>query len=244
MSDQNQWPKPGETNPDRDGVTGQPGAGQPTGQPTSGPQGSGQPGQYGQPPQYGQASQYGQSPQHGQTGQYGQQEYGQQPQYGQQGQPGSGAPQNPYAAPQQQYGQPGQYGQQQYGQQQYGQQSYQQQYAQNPYASSGYQPYVQRPKLNTLSVLSIVFGLAGVLPFFWFIAILTGPTGAILGHVALGKLKTNGERGRALALTGIIAGWVVTAIWILVVVILVATGFGSSRYADYGYDSGSGAFIL
>ncbi|WP_022906998.1 DUF4190 domain-containing protein [Curtobacterium sp. B18] len=96
--------------------------------------------------------------------------------------------------------------------------------------------------MNTLSVLAIVFGLAGALPFFWFIGILLGPTGAILGHIALGKLKTSGERGRGLALTGVIAGWVVTGIWILVVIILVATGFGSSRYSDYsGYDSG--AFI-
>ncbi|MFJ7288895.1 DUF4190 domain-containing protein [Curtobacterium sp. NPDC098951] len=270
MSDQNQWPKPGET-PDG-GASSSPSS---AAHPESGPGTSGQ-----------GASEGTAAPQN---------PYGAPAQP--QGQPGSGAPQNPYAAPGQQnpyaapghqnpYAAPGQ--QNPYaapGQQNpYAAPSQQNPYAapgqqnpyaapgqhnpyaapgqhnpyaapgqQNPYASAGqqnpyayastgYQPYAQRPKVNTLSVLAIVFGLAGALPFFWFIGILLGPTGAILGHIALGKLKTSGERGRGLALTGVIAGWVVTGIWILVVIILVATGFGSSRYSDYsGYDSG--AFI-
>ncbi|WP_139196692.1 DUF4190 domain-containing protein, partial [Curtobacterium sp. MMLR14_014] len=83
---------------------------------------------------------------------------------------------------------------------------------QNPYAAAGYQPYAQRPKTNTLAILSIVFGL-GAIPLF-FMAILLGPAGAILGHLALGRIKQTGESGRALALTGVIAGWVMTGVWI------------------------------
>ena len=237
MSDQNQWPKPGEQQSDGQrpdasapapGSAAEPnGYGQDTQRPAGQPQYGQQ--QYGQQPsgqsQYGQ--QYGQQPS-------GQQQYGQQPsgqpQYGQQ--PQYGAPQNPYA---QQQGQQNPYAQQQ------GQQAQYNPYApQNPYAAGGYQPYAQRPKTNILAILSIVFGL-GAIPLF-FMAVLLGPAGAILGHVALGKLKHNGEQGRGLALTGIIAGWVMLGVWILWVAFLFWIGtHAGSRYSDYGSDSGSGS---
>lgn len=214
VSDQNEWPKPGETTPG--GTTGGTTGGQPEATPApenpyAAPQ---QPNPYGQP---------------------------QQPPYGQQ---------NPYAAPQQQqqpqnqYGQQNPYGQQQPGQNPYGQQPQQQQpYAPaGAYGPTGYQPYAQRPKTNTLAILSIVFGLAAI-PM-WFIAILLGPAGAILGHVALGKIKQNGEAGRGLALTGIIAGWVMAGIWLIwVVFVFIIAVAGHTGYSDYGYDSGTGAFL-
>ncbi|WIE74021.1 DUF4190 domain-containing protein [Curtobacterium sp. MCJR17_020] len=91
-------------------------------------------------------------------------------------------------------------------------------------------------------MLSIVFGLAAV-PM-WFIAILLGPAGAILGHVALRKIKQNGEAGRALALTGIIAGWVMTGIWLIWIAFIIFLGvIGQSSYPTYDYDSGTGAFL-
>lgn len=258
MSDQNQWPKPGEQQPDdqrRDASAPAPGsAAEPNGYGQDTPQqqyGSQQQPQYGQQSQHG--AQYGQQPQYGaQPGQYGQS--GQQPQYGaQQGQ--HGQQQGQYGQSGQYGAQPGQYGQQQYGQaqqpqygapqNQHGQQpgQYNPYAQQNPYAPAGYQPYAQRPKTNLLAILSIVFGL-GAIPLF-FIAILLGPAGAIMGHVALGKLKHNGEQGRGLALTGIIAGWVMTAVWILWVVVLAVTIGHSGGYSDYGTDFGSdsGAFV-
>ncbi|MEK6345621.1 MAG: DUF4190 domain-containing protein, partial [Curtobacterium sp.] len=135
-----------------------------------------------------------------------------------------------------------QYGGQQYGQQQYGQQQYGQQYA-GQYAAAGYQPYAQRPRTNTLSILSIVFAFAGIL--IWPIIILTSPAGAIMGHLALGKIKQTGESGRGLALTGVIGGWIMTALYILGIVaffalIGVANSHGTSVHDDGGT---SGAFI-
>lgn len=259
MSDQNQWPKPGEQQPDGQ----QPASQDPT---ASAPA----PGSAAEPNGYGQDTQ--------QPNPYAPQDPAQQPnpyapqppQYGAPEQPQYGAPQqNPYAAPQQpQYGAPQQQNpyaapqQPQYGAPQNpyaasapGSAPYAGQgapgsapYA-NPYApagaysNAGYQPYAQRPKTNILAILSIVFGL-GAIPFF-FIAILLGPAGAILGHVALGKIKQNGEQGRGLALTGIIAGWVMTGVWILwIVVVVFAIGHSGGGYYDDNYDYGStGAFI-
>ncbi|KQS10149.1 hypothetical protein ASG04_06135 [Curtobacterium sp. Leaf183] len=233
MSDQNQWPKPGEQQSDGqrpDASAPAPGsAAEPNGYGQDTPQQPyGQ--QAGQTPPYGQqpaGQPYGQQP----TGQqYGQQpagqQYGQQP-YGQSQQPQYGAPQNPYAQQNPYVQQQGQHGQQgQY----------------DPYAAGGYQPYAQRPKTNILAILSIVFGL-GAIPLF-FMAVLLGPAGAILGHVALGRLKHNGEQGRGLALTGIIAGWVMLGVWILWVAFLFWIGTHANDYSDYGTGTGSGTGAL
>ncbi|MFJ6172263.1 DUF4190 domain-containing protein [Curtobacterium sp. NPDC092190] len=257
MSDQNQWPKPGESSGGDDGrqqQDGQSGSQQPANP-------SAQPSQ-GTP--YGQGQQASGAP-------YGQ---GQQPSgnpYAQQSQQGnphaaSGPQHNPYA-PQSQQGNP--YAQQSQQGNPYAQQSHQgNPYAQqshqgnpyaasspqqnlyapqqggnpyaSPYATSGYQPYAQRPKTNTLAILSIVFAFAGVV--IWPIVILTSPAGAIMGHIALGKIKQTGEGGRGLALAGVIGGWVLTGLYVLFAVIFIIAIASSHSSSDpYGYDSG--AFI-
>lgn len=146
---------------------------------------------------------------------------------------------------QQQYGGQHHDGQQYGGQQQYGQYAPPQYGAQpysGPYASTGYQPYAQRPKTSTLAILSIVFAYAGIL--IWPIIILTSPAGAIMGHVALGKIKQTGEGGRGLALAGIIGGWVLTGLWILGVGSLIAFSIATRSSYDSYDTSGTGAFIL
>lgn len=237
MSDQNQWPKPGESSGGDDGrqqQDGQSGSQQPANP-------SAQPSQ-GTP--YGQGQQASGAP-------YGQ---GQQPSgnpYAQQSQQGnphaaSGPQHNPYA-PQSQQGNP--YAQQSHQGNPYAASSPQQNpyapqqggnpYA-SPYATSGYQPYAQRPKTNTLAILSIVFAFAGVV--IWPIVILTSPAGAIMGHIALGKIKQTGEGGRGLALAGVIGGWVLTGLYVLFAVIFIIAIASSHSSSDpYGYDSG--AFI-
>nr|WP_246328246.1 DUF4190 domain-containing protein [Curtobacterium pusillum] len=90
--------------------------------------------------------------------------------------------------------------------------------------------------------MSIVFAFGGVI--IWPLVILTSPAGAIMGHIALGKIKQSGEGGRGLALAGIIGGWVLTGLFVLVVgliIVLTAVGSSYSDNYDYGYDSG--AFI-
>jgi len=257
VSDQNQWPKPGESNdpsarqqhegqrPDGSQRDGQQSGDQqpPRSAPSNGSQdpwsrsgqgaaAQGATGGYTAPqgttggytaPQGQQGDRSGQ-----QAPQYGQQNaYGQQPQYGQPGQ------QNPYGQPGQQnpYAQPGQ--QNPYAQQQGNP------YA-APYATGGYQPYAQRPKTNTLAILSIVFAFAGII--IWPIVILSSPAGAIMGHIALGKIKRTGEAGRGLALAGIIGGWVLTGLYILFAAIFIIAIASSHGYSD-SYDYDPGAFI-
>ena len=95
-----------------------------------------------------------------------------------------------------------------------------------------------------LAILSLVFALGGII--IWPLIILTSPAGAIMGHVALGKVKRTGEQGRGLALAGIICGWALTALWIIGVVAFFAI-IGSHSYSDYNPDTstfggnGSGA---
>jgi len=165
-----------------------------------------------------QPGQYGQSQQPGQAQQYGQpQQYGQ---YGaaQQNPFGAHDPyakQNPYAAPQ-------------YG-------------AGDPYRASTHNPYAPRPT-STLAILSIVFAFGGII--IWPIIILTSPAGAIMGHIALGKIKQTGEGGRGLALAGIIGGWILTGLFIMIVALVWISIANASDYSDYSdYSSNSGAFV-
>ncbi|MDR6572223.1 hypothetical protein J2X60_000859 [Curtobacterium sp. 320] len=242
MSDQNQWPKPGET-PDGTASSvpssaAQPDSGQPQQYGASAPEAPAAApndpwGQSGQQAHPGYGAPQGSNPYAAPQNPYAAPQQPQQPQNpyaAQQPQNPYGAPQqqNPYAAPQNPYAAPGQ------------QNPYAAPGQQNPYAPAGYQPYAQRPKTNTLAILSIVFGL-GAIPLF-FMAILLGPAGAILGHLALGRIKQTGESGRALALTGVIAGWVMTGVWILWIIGLFAFASMGSSYSNYD-DYGSGAFI-
>ncbi|PZE94567.1 DUF4190 domain-containing protein [Curtobacterium sp. MCBD17_008] len=244
-----------------------------SGQPTSGQQSPyATPGQSGSHAAYGsQAGQYGshQAGRYGSQNQYGAQQAGSN-QYGsQQAGQGQYGSQNPYGASnpyggqnpsgsQGQYG--GQkassqspYGQQPHGQQQYGQQSYGAQQGTaagyNPYAASSPYAYGQQQKTSVLAILSIVFAFGGLL--FGPLTILTSPAGAIMGHVALGRIKQTGEQGRGLALAGIIGGWIITALAVIGVVGFILFAVFASQnpnyggYDDYnGYDTSSTAAVI
>ncbi len=236
MSDQNQWPKPGESTPD-----GGASANQPAPEPGA-PSSAAQP-EFGQPQQYGASAPEGSSeaPQNPYAAPSN--PYAAPGQSGPQGQPGYGAPQNPYAAPQNPYAPPSNpyAAPQQPNANPYGAQQGSNPYAAPAYAPGGYQPYAQRPKTNVLAILSIVFAFGGII--IWPLIILTSPAGAIMGHIALGKIKQSGEGGRGLALAGVIGGWVLTGLFILIVglFIIIGVAAGNSSNYDYGYDSG--AFI-
>lgn len=252
MSEQNEWPKPGETNPGNDASARE-----------QAPSSAAQPGSGG-PQQYGASAP--EAPSAAPTDPWAQSGQGAAAQGASEGhtapQNPYGAPQNPYAAPQNPYAAPGQAG---YGAPQnpyaapqgpngnpYGAQGDSNPYAapQNPYAapagyaSAGYQPYAQRPKTNVLAILSIIFAFGGFI--IWPLIILTSPAGAIMGHIALGKIKQSGEGGRGLALAGVIGGWIMTGLFILFVGAFVIFGIIAGTHGGYSdYDSGydSGAFI-
>ncbi|ARJ07042.1 hypothetical protein GCM10010988_23940 [Cnuibacter physcomitrellae] len=148
---------------------------------------------------------------------YSQQPYGQPDPAAAYGQPQSYAPAPP-APPS--YGQP--YPQQQpYGQPQ-------------PY---GYpSPYPALPPYEPLAIASIsVAGGAAILGFFLTFLAVGAVVGAILGLVALSRIKRTGNRGRGLAIAGTIVGFVVTGIGLLV--LIVAIGFFAVAVGSYGYPS-------
>jgi hypothetical protein len=68
-------------------------------------------------------------------------------------------------------------------------------------------PYVvaARPT-NGLALASMIVALAGLVSCIGF------PVGAILGHVALRQVRQTGEQGESYAKTGIIVGWIGTAL--------------------------------
>ncbi|RNE64066.1 DUF4190 domain-containing protein [Cryobacterium tepidiphilum] len=112
-------------------------------------------------------------------------------------------PRTPSSAPQYQpgAGQPGAYGQQ-YGQApQYGHQPY----GQQPYGQPG-----RSDKYNVLAIVSLVSAF-----FISLVAVITG-------HIALHQIKRTGEQGRALAITGLVLGYLGLLAGIIVAIIVIA----------------------
>lgn len=136
---------------------------------------------------------------------------GEQPQYGAPQQPQAQQP-NPYAqeygyAGQQQYTQPG-YGQapqQPYGQQPYGQQPYGQPYAQQPAA------YPQ-DRWNGMAI-------AGFVCSFLFSIV-----GLVLSIIGYNQTKKTGEKGKELALAGIIISGLSIVMTIVMIIAFVVIG--------------------
>lgn len=141
--------------------------------------------------------------------------------------------------PQDPYGSPSPYGQDPYGSQpEHGQNPYGQPPGspypqQDPYQAypSPYQPYPQAgyypaaPGNNNLSIASLVISLVGLL---CSLGPVLGPLGAILGHVALGQHKRNPALpGRGMAVAGTIIGWVVTALWIVLITVVILSMTGA-----------------
>ena len=89
------------------------------------------------------------------------------------------------------------------------------------------------PPTNTMAIVAMVLSLVGL------VTGITAIVGAILGHVALGQIKRTGEGGRQLALTAIIAGWIITGLGVLIgiglIIFYVAlfASFGAAGMYDY-----------
>lgn len=126
------------------------------------------------------------------------QPYGSQP-YG--GQPSG---EQPYAQ-QPGYGQPPASGQQPYAQQPYGGQ-----YAGGEYSGG----YTMAPKTNTMALVSLISSILG----FTAVPFLGSIVGIITGHMALRQIRDTGESGAGLAKAGLIIGYVVVALAILLLV--------------------------
>ncbi|MFI7123971.1 DUF4190 domain-containing protein [Amycolatopsis sp. NPDC049868] len=102
-----------------------------------------------------------------------------------------------------------------YGQQPSGQ--FEQPYGLQPYQPPPQQYYVQQPYMRPpdqgMAVASLVCSLIGLV--MCFPAIL----GIIFGHIALSKAKRGEAGGQGMAQAGMIIGYVVTALWLIPVIL-------------------------
>lgn len=130
----------------------------------------------------------------------------------------------PSYQPPPQYGQP-QYGQPQYNQAQYGQA----QYGQPQYF--GQPPYYGRPvEAKTLSIASMVCGIASVL-MGWLL--LPQFAAIITGHLALRREPS----GKGMSITGLVLGYLCLlgygAIWLLLIIGLAVAGTVGSNTGNF-----------
>jgi len=70
-------------------------------------------------------------------------------------------------------------------------------------------PPTNAPPTNTLAILALV------------LALIVPVGGIVCGHLALAQVKRTGEPGRDLALAGLIVGYVLTGIAVLVVILMI-----------------------
>lgn len=70
-------------------------------------------------------------------------------------------------------------------------------------------PYVVARPTNGMALAAMIVALAGLVTCIAF------PVGAVLGHVALKQVRQTGEQGEGYAKTGIIVGWIGTALAIV-----------------------------
>jgi hypothetical protein len=80
---------------------------------------------------------------------------------------------------------------------------------------------VRRPT-NGLAIASLIVSISS---FFaaclcYGVPGLLGALGAVLGHIARGQLRERGEEGHGLALAGVIVGWIVFGLSLLVIVVI------------------------
>lgn len=112
---------------------------------------------------------------------------------------------------------------------------------QDPYAQSYSQPpAVQHhyyggsmpvaPPTNGMATASLVCGLIG-----FFACGVTSVLAVIFGHVSLSQIKRTGEGGHGMAVTGLILGYLVSAGWLIILIlyILGAAMFAASSGSTY-----------
>lgn len=96
-----------------------------------------------------------------------------------------------------------------------------------------YQSYQQQPaataSTNTMAVISMISSIVG-----WFSFGVLCIVGVVLGHMSLKQMKTSGEGGRGMAITGLVVGYIGIAGWIigLIIFIVVVGALGVAAVAS------------
>ncbi|GAA4517262.1 hypothetical protein GCM10023159_30140 [Brevibacterium yomogidense] len=83
----------------------------------------------------------------------------------------------------------------------------------DPYAGAYPSTVASSNATNTMAILSLVFSLAGLVT-----SGVTCIVGIILGHIARNQIKRTGEQGAGLALAGLLTGYGLIGLWVLVFV--------------------------
>jgi len=85
-----------------------------------------------------------------------------------------------------------------------------------------YPGYAMTPSTNGLAIAALVLGIVCV---YWVTSILA----IIFGHIALSQIRVSGQRGRGLAIAGLVLGyaWLGLLALLIVVVAVVRTSVGT-----------------
>jgi len=93
----------------------------------------------------------------------------------------------------------------------------------NPYQAPPYAYGYQQPRhTEGMAIAALVVSCAGIIGVCtWGIGGILSAVGAILGHVARRRISRNGTDGAGLALAGIIVGWVLTGLSVLIALLII-----------------------
>ena len=69
-------------------------------------------------------------------------------------------------------------------------------------------------RTNTLAIVSFIASLAGV----FVLPVIGQIAGVVMGHISLSQIKSRGEKGRGLALSGVISGYATLALGVLAII--------------------------
>lgn len=94
-------------------------------------------------------------------------------------------------------------------------------------------PAYTPPKTNSKSIVALVLGILAVsLPYIGF---LIGIVAIVFASLSLKEIKRNGEQGRGMAIAGLVCGIVGTAIYaILLLIVLIALVSFAGATSSFG----------
>lgn len=116
-----------------------------------------------------------------------------------------------------------------------------------PSAAQGYQPAAYPPpaygygggyaqqKTNALSIVSMISSIVG---FIWILPIIGSIAGVIMGHISLTQIKRTGEKGRGMALAGLIVGYAGLALAVVGIILFASfIGWAIEQDSSNSYSS-------
>lgn len=90
------------------------------------------------------------------------------------------------------------------------------------YGGGGYYGPPRTQQTDGFAIASLVVSCVSILGLCtWGIGSLLGVLGAIFGHVAQRRIRASGAGGSGIALAGIIIGWVITALGVLLLTFFI-----------------------